>query len=684
MGLVAIAACGLALGCGGSAARDSVISPPMAPQARPGAPRITLDAILARQSDRILNMRWADDASLSLTLLKAGENAQQTWRVGLGGASQRLPAEEGTASPDGAARLVFSSTGMTLRMGQRVVEIPAANDPREFHRFQTPVWSPDGRYVAFSEVHWLEGTPQRTPSIVDGVSVIDLESSIRPTLGYGRITIIDRRAPQSPRRLILDDEISDLAWGDDDALYVTRFMISDSDPRTQLVELHARSDDMRTIYTSPGRLNSFDPVPSPDGRWIAGALDLDNRRYDEFTSIAVIDAETGQERRLTNDLPAARPIWSRDGREIYAIVRAGGLQQIWSIPLEGEPHQLTSGARRHHSALLSPDGLRLAYQTEDGYGRKDVRVLDLASGTETVVYVVDEPARDFAFGEWRHVRWRSTDGVRPYGFLFLPPDFNPSQQYPMLVDIHGGGPGSYLYLMAPFTIAVTPGPLEWHAWAALGYVVFVPDYRSTGDYGPQPLRRRVATGVYDAIDDSEDAVTGVRHMIAQGFIDPERIAVMGHSAGGPRAYSAAVHNPNLFAALIINEGVPPDPTSTTIMSLSGAFVGGNTMPSLEWFFAGRMAERPERYEVNTMFAAARMGVPTLIMMGNEARGGINSQPWEVIYSILRSQDVPTRMLIFSDEGHGHETAASAKFAFEQARDWLGVHMPAPSSSEDAS
>jgi len=50
-------------------------------------------------------------------------------------------------------------------------------------------------------------------------------------------------------------------------------------------------------------------------------------------------------------------------------------------------------------------------------------------------------------------------------------------------------------------------------------------------------------------------------------------------------------------------------------------------------------------------------------------------PNEIMYSILKENDVPTRMLKFTEEGHIYTRPESAKLAFEEIRRWIETHMP---------
>ena len=91
-------------------------------------------------------------------------------------------------------------------------------------------------------------------------------------------------------------------------------------------------------------------------------------------------------------------------------------------------------------------------------------------------------------------------------------------------------------------------------------------------------------------------------------------------------------------------------------------------------FGGALSDVPERYKDNMMFDSYRNKTPTLIMVGNEDLGGVAHLPSEVMYSILKENGVPTRMLKFPEEGHNYTRPESARFAFEEVHKWLETHM----------
>lgn len=646
-------------------------------------PLVSMAAILERRARSVSSLHWYDSERLigQFNDPRTGKSAIRV--ISMSGALGE-PLQHGeypSISPDGRLLILHADDGWLIRdilSGTDAYLDDAVTEHLVFSPTSSPVWSSNGRYAALLEHYRGTGAQgELKPPIGTDVPVIDVAEQVPPLKQRGsRITIFDRKTPHHQQRILLNELAVELAWGSSNALYVSKSNFFSGDAWTAVVRIQPGSQEVEEVYRTPGRFQDMLPAIQPNGDMMALVFDVDNRTWDDFQSLLLINLSTGRElRRVTQNIPLLGHdyVWSPRGDEIYARVRHGGLDQIYVIPLRGKPRPLTEGLRRHYDLSLSPDGQRLAYQTEDGYGHKDIRILNILTHEEKVVLVLDNPSEDFDLGEWRHIRWDSTDGVRPFGFLFLPPNFDSGTKYPLLVDVHGGGDGSRLYLSAPLTITVAPGPLEWHAWAALGYVVFVPDYRSTGDYGPEVIRARYEAGVSAAVKDIEDIVSGTRFVMRRGSVDPTRVAILGHSAGGKRVYLLLTRY-DLYAAAILNEATAPDPVSLVVRLVSGINTGSYPEAVFQHIFGGDLADFPERYKVNYMFDSYRVKTPTLIMVGNEALGGVMHMPNEVLYSMLRKNGVPAKMLRFTNEGHTYSSPAAAKYAFNQARIWLDIHL----------
>lgn len=244
-----------------------------------------------------------------------------------------------------------------------------------------------------------------------------------------------------------------------------------------------------------------------------------------------------------------------DTRTLYLLV--SGLidadlyrQTPCAVPLDGGEFRPLTDDQLDHRAIVPPNpGLQGGY-------------IDLAStvDTPTVALFRDwhgapilEVARTDiaaleALGWQRPQRFQTVaaDGVTPiYGTLFLPPDFDPAQRYPVLDHLY---PGPQMGRSNPFFAADDIEPM-----VALGLIGVTIDGRGT------PGRSRT---FYDhswenvgAASGIEDHVAAIRQLASTWpWMDVERVGVYGRSAGGFGVARAMALFPDFFRVGIAASG----------------------------------------------------------------------------------------------------------------------------------
>lgn len=644
-------------------------------------PPPTAESLYERAVTTVDNVQWYDADTLIGEFREKDEAQTLIRKVSLDGAVGDILGEGRltTLSPDRDLMVLRSNDRwrvQNLKSGESTELNLAGEEDIEFRSLLKPVWSRDGKYLAIVEYHKMALENLTAKVFGDkGSYIADVTSVATPKDQWvSRISIVGRQDLRPISTTHLESFVGGAEWSVDGALLISHTAFRSD--ITTVQRLWPGDSEADAVYRSRGRYHRLIPSTSPDGRHLAVVLDVDNRTWDDFQSLLLVDPGNGHElRRLTDDLPllSGEYFWSRDGREVYVRARNGGLDQIYAIPLEGSPRKLTTGPRRHFDMDLSKDGHRLSYQTIDGYGRRDIRIMDIESERERVIKVLDAPDEEFTLGRWEQLRWPSTDGVNPFGFLITPPGFSASNQYPMIVSVHGGGPGSSLFLSSSLNGGKKLGPLVWHAWAAAGYVVFIPDYRSSGGYGPGVIADRYDAGELSAIRDIEDIDSGVDYVVDQGFVEPDKVAIYGHSAGGQRVYILLTRTKR-YGAAAIHEATTPDPASNFIVYSSGEYTGGYPASVFRHNYGGTLAEAPGRYKANYMLDSYRNSTPTLIMLGNESLGGVSHMPNEVLFSILSQNDVPTRLVKFVNDGHNYKSVETARYAYDSMLAWFAEHL----------
>jgi len=238
-------------------------------------------------------------------------------------------------SPDGQ-HLAFVWNGGTGRHFSLYVKVVGTEESLRLTNQASldfdPVWSPDGRYIAFCRI--LKGAT--------GIYII-------PALGG---------AERKVRNTGWDGDVNQnywilghLSWSPDGKLLAYSDHASHSEgSNSSIFLLSLDSLEVRTLTSPLHSKGDFDPEFSPDGQTLAFV------RVSQGSSIYEIPVAGGQERRLTSDQTWKEGLaWTPDGREIVFADQNG----LWKISLRGgEPERLQFG---QDGAEPSIRGNRLAF-----------------------------------------------------------------------------------------------------------------------------------------------------------------------------------------------------------------------------------------------------------------------------------------------------------------------------------
>lgn len=462
------------------------------------------------------------------------------------------------------------------------------------------------------------------------------------------------------RNLVWDPRASELhvlavhAWG-----------YNDKELWSAILALDPKTGKTREVLRTAGGSQALRSNFSPDGKWIATSYDTENVIYDFRQHVVILDPRTGKQTFLAPAMHVGDDLqWAPDSTAVYARGLIRGFNGIFRLGLDGSVRKIEAGDRYIESFALSPDGKKYASLASDGYGRVLLRLANVDGSNTRTLYTVDDPTTEYAMGDFRVVSWPSFDGLEIGGYEVRPPGFDPKKKYPMLVDVHGGGPGSRLYLMG----GVIGSLIERQLWATRGYVVFVPDYRTAAPYGPGVIEK-MRGHAFSPVD-CKDVMAGVDWMVSRGYVDPDRIALLGQSAGAHRA-NVLLPTTTRFRVAISNEGW----ANAWILDSTGDNTGHWEWPIHVWFFKGQRAENPQAwFDEDPIQKLHEISTPTLLIAGSKDLGGIGQMTNEYIFSMLRRKGIDTKLILFQDEGHGTTKIANRRYVMQAALDWVDGHM----------
>lgn len=261
-----------------------------------------------------------------------------------------------------------------------------------------------------------------------------------------------------------------------------------------------------------------------------------------FQVLYKYDIASGRVTPLTDRIPQSVQTftWSQDGN-IYFQAEDRDYQALFRIdPNNGDLVRLP--VQEELVTQFSEAGGRVAYVGEGCSNSFRAWLLD--KGVSTLLE--DSSAKlleGITLGEVHDWNYTHSRGETIYGRYYLPPHFDPSRKYPMIVNYYGG--------CSP-TGRTFESRYPHQLYAAQGYVVYVVQPSGATGFGQEFAARHVNTWGQGG---AEDIIEGVLTFCAEHpFVDPQRIGCIGASFGGFMS-QYLITQTDLFAAAISHAGI---------------------------------------------------------------------------------------------------------------------------------
>ncbi|MRK03052.1 serine hydrolase [Aeromicrobium sp. S22] len=565
-------------------------------------------------------------------------------------------------SPDGS-RLAF------LRAGQVHLLDAGGGEPVPLTQLAggagAPVWSPDGERIAFAAP--VDPTDGTGPLVA---SRLDYQSDGAGMYGPIRhqLHVVDLGSGECRQVTDGPEHAGQPAWAPDGrALAFTRRIGADSD---------------LTFRTAVHLLDVDDPRGTPrvvgSDAGVAGtvAYDRDGRHLlvvghpgdpVGHQHLLRVPLDGGEPVSLTAGLdrnvmpgatayPGGRPQRDDRGRLLFCL-RDRGCTHVWALdyPDAPEGRPVLAGEDRVVSGLSVVGGTAVvALTTSTSYG--EIVALDLATGEESVL---TDHGASLAGVELFSPEPRSfsiSDGTTVQGWLLR--DHERTGPRPLLLDVHGGPHNAW-----------NGAADEMHAYhqelVARGWSVLLVNPRGSDGYG-----EAFFDGVNGAwgVADASDFLEPIDALVAEGLVDPDRLAVTGYSYGGFMT-AWLTGNDDRFKAGVAG-GVVSDLVSEFGTADDGIFLSTYELGGAPW-------DDPERYAaMSPLSHVTNVTTPTLVLHGlaDLTCPVGQAQQW---HSALRSRGVPTELVLYPGASHAFILVGPPSQRLDYAHrvvDWVEQHV----------
>lgn len=416
--------------------------------------------------------------------------------------------------------------------------------------------------------------------------------------------------------------------------------------------------ESKRITTQPG----FDgnPVYSPDGKYIAYHAQLTAGYEADRWRVMLYDRQSSKTENISEgfDRSANELAWSPDSKTIYFTAENETLQPVYSMAAHAGAVPKKVIAESFNSAIsFSKDGKTVVFERTSLTMPAEVfaaasdgsNLRQLTHANDTVLSALEMNAPETFWFE-------NGDGLKVQAMVIRPPQFDAKKKYPLLVLLHGG----------PQTMWSNAWGYRWNAqvFSAAGYVTLMINRRGSTGYGQKftdEITNDWGGKAYVDVMKGIDAT-----LVKFPFIDDTRMAAAGGSYGGYMANWIATHT-GKFKAIISHAGIYD---KVAMYATEELWFEEHDMQGTPW----TAGENYKKWSPSTYAGdLAKYKTPTLVIAGERDYRVPYTQSLE-FFSALQRQNVPSKLVVFPDEGHWVLKPQNSQFWYKTFLDWLAEYL----------
>jgi dipeptidyl aminopeptidase/acylaminoacyl peptidase len=410
---------------------------------------------------------------------------------------------------------------------------------------------------------------------------------------------------------------------------------------------------MRQLTTWKGTDGS--PQWSPDGKSIAYTRSSSEDAFNMYdVNVLCVVSTTGGEPKILSaslDRTVTSPRFNKNGTEVAVIIGDDCLRYIGMYNINSS--DFSTLAKEDHSIWsldMHPNGNWIASISEP---QLPAELFALENGAKRrLTKVHDEFLKPLQLGTVQKVVSTSKDGTKVSNLLFLPPGSN-GKNLPTIFFIHGG----------PVAQDEFGFDLTRQMLAAKGYAVVAVNYRGSSGRGAAFCK-----AIYADWGNKEvvDIIGAADHLIKTGVADANKIGIGGWSYGGiltnysiakdtrfkaacsgaGSALQLSLYGVDQYILQLDNEIGPPWKNNNYLkyLKLSSPFLN-----------------------------AEKIKTPTLFLTG-EKDFNVPAIGSEQMYQALRSNGVPTKLIVYPGQYHGINKPSYIKDRIERYYQWYAEYL----------
>ena len=579
---------------------------------------------------------------------------------------------------------------------------------------RSPKWSPDGKYIAYLSarekekgtqiylMHSRGGEPWAITNLKQGVQSFEWWD--------GKHIIFTARENKTQYEKELKEKKDDvIVVGDQEHFWPVR-----------LFQVNVNSQKIKRLSKNQGKVSQF--AISPDGKWIV-TNEAQNVHYPYDYRIPPrqflynLQEKTREEIFTEKNMKPSRFLWTRDGSGFYCSQPFASdpdndyvsVQTLYFFDINTKKYQRIPLKWKWYLGMggyfMTKEGIlvslangaynKLAFYQKDGAtwkrtfltdehaknifinavqknGDKVVFTYSTAS-TPPVIKVgkieqgkIVEQREIIKLNKWLEkkniakaevIRWKGAKGDQVEGILYYPHSYEKGKKYPLMCVIHGGPTGVD---MDRFSERWSNYP---NLLASKGCFVLKVNYHGSGNYGLEWMES-IKKHYYEY--EVPDILKGVDHLIAKGFVDQDKLGIMGWSNGAILTIASVIETDRFKVCA-------PGAGDVNWLSDYGNCAFGAAFDNA--YFGGPPWKRVKHYiKKSPLFKMEKVKTPTIIFFGTNDTNVPTEQGWEHYHALQQIGKTPVRFLLFPGEPHGFRKISHQRRKMEEEMAWFDKYL----------
>ena len=380
-----------------------------------------------------------------------------------------------------------------------------------------------------------------------------------------------------------------------------------------------------------------EPKLSPDNKMICW-LSMERDGYEsDITRLCVFNFETKEKFYLTEgfDTSISGYCWGLDNKTIYFTAVGDAVFQIYKTDIINKKVEKITNEICNFRNISILDENHLLAMSCSMLKPLDLYIIDLTNNTlKQITFLNKETYENIQMPKVEKRMVETFDKKSMLCWVIYPPNFDPNNKYPALLYCQGGPQSSVSQFFST----------RWNfsLMASHGYVVIAPNRRGLPGFGREWLEE-ISGDYYNCC--MKDYLSAIDDLAKENYINKDKLGAVGASFGGYSVYWLAGNHEKRFKAFVSHAGM---------FNIESFYYETEEMWFANWDNEGAPWMNKEGKFKNFLHSphlyVDKWDTPILCIHGEKDYRILHSQG-ESAFHCARMRNIPSKLLMFKDEGH---------------------------------